>query len=229
MLPVIFSYAQDISTDGMGDEFKEITGFGRRQSGFEGIQTYSTHTVNGSQFFMANWYPGSITTADNQKVGKSYLFLYDKVRQEVFIKPEKIDYVILADKSQVKSFTIIADKPHQFVQAAVYDSTLKGDFFEALVDNNNYSLLKLIQTTYEKANTNDIEKVKQGEFNDSFVDHVTYYLYHNNKLQKIEISNRSIYKVLKDNKSKVDEFYNNHDSEERNEGFLMGLVNSLNS
>src|SRR5487761_2008614 len=68
----------------MGAEFKEVATNAGRQ--IQGIQTYSSGKVKGCQFFYPTWTSGSITTKNNQVISKNYTFLYDKVRQDVFIK-----------------------------------------------------------------------------------------------------------------------------------------------
>ncbi len=55
-----------ITSPGMRAEFKQITGYGSRQSGFEGIQTYNSGNVIGSQFFYDDWAQGLVTTTNNE-------------------------------------------------------------------------------------------------------------------------------------------------------------------
>lgn len=221
-----FSQTSSVS---MRADFKQITKFGKTQSGFEGFQTYSSHNTKGSQFFNDNWNTGSVTTTNKEVIGTGYLFIYDKVRQELFLKLKDSDVVVLADKNQIYSFSIFTDKMHNFRQAALYDPNEKGNFFEILVESDKYTLLKLNKTTFEKANTNDMEKVRSGNFDDEFVDHITYYLYHDNKLHKIKLNEASVRKALKEQKSKVDEFFNLHENDEFSEQLLIALVGVVNS
>lgn len=220
------NYSQ-VSTLGMGKEFKSIAGFGRIQSGFEGLQTYNSGNVNGNQFSTDSWSLGSVTTTDKQVIS-NYLFLYDKVRQELFLKAKDTDLVVLADKNQIISFTINSDKPHTYYHAELYDQEQAGSFFELLVQNNKYTLLKLTKTTFEKANPNDMEKVKQGIFNDAFIDHTTYYIYSNNKAEKVALNQHALNKILKESRTKTDEFFTLHQNDEVNEKLLISLINYLN-
>src|SRR5581483_3033389 len=158
------------STIGMGREFSQLSGLGTRQTGFEGIQTYSSHNAKGSQFFNDGWSMGSVTTANKETINSGYLFIYDKVRQELFLKPKDSDIVVLADKNQIYGFSIFTDKMHNFRQASLYDPNEKGNFLEVLTESEKYTLLKLTKTTFEKANTNDMEKVRSGNLDDEFVD-----------------------------------------------------------
>src|SRR5690349_11908472 len=127
-----YSHAQT-SSIGMQNEFNSITHYGSRQTGFEGLQTYSTHNVNGSQFFNENWSTGSVTSQNKEVFSEGYFFLYDKVRQQLFVKQKDSNLVVLIDKNQISSFTVNTNKPHLFLPASVYDAGNKNDFFEVLV------------------------------------------------------------------------------------------------
>lgn len=228
----VFSQA---TTVGMGQEFKQLSGEIGTNIGYEGIQTYSSNIVKGSQFFYPGWENGSVTTTDNQIINNNYLFLFDKVRQLLFIKEvakessEDPRDILAVDQSKVFLFTLNTDKPHNFVKAALYDSSLAGKFFEILIQNENYSLFKLTETKFQKADKQDMVAVKNGELSDAFVDHNSYYVYHNHQLQKVVLRENSIRKILKDDKTKVNDYFNvNQSNEEINEDFLVGLVNALN-
>src|ERR1700722_2618567 len=136
-----------LENSAMADEFKEVSKFGIRQTGFEGIQTYNSGIVNGSQFFSPSWSAGTVTTTANETFGKGYSFLFDKVRQELFMKWKDSPVILLADKSQINSFTLHTDKDHCFVASGIYDPSKKGDFFEVLAKSDTgWTLLKQIKT-----------------------------------------------------------------------------------
>jgi len=220
--------AQDKNDLSMTVDFKNISGLGRMQS-TDAFQSYKSTSATGSQFYNTTWTEGTVTTATNEVIN-NYLLLYDKVRQELFIRPKDTSIVIQADKSQVKCFTLSTDKPHLFVQAATYDHTLDNNFFEVLVPavNTNYALLKLTKTTFEKADYNDVLKVKNGEVNDAFVDNVSYYIYHNGTLTKTALKQKAVEKALQGEKVKVDAFFNAHQNDDLNEQLLTKLVTALN-
>ncbi len=74
-----------------------------------------------------------------------------------------------------------------------------------------------------------MEKVKQGEFNDKFTDHITYYIYPNNKCEKITLKENSLRKILKDQQNKIENFFNLHQNDETNEQLLIHLIDYVNS
>jgi hypothetical protein len=218
-----------VVADAMGDEFKEVSKFGARQSGFEGIQTYHSNNVEGSQFFSPNWASGTVTTINNEKIGKNYLFLYDKVRQELFMKWKDSSFILLADKNQVSAFTLNTDRTHTFVAAGSYDPSNKGNYFEVLVKSDKgYSLLKLIKTKFVKGDERDIEKQRLGEIYDSFQDQVTYYIVANGTIQPVTLRKANILKVLAPVRGKASEYFDQHDNSALDESFLTGLVESIN-
>jgi hypothetical protein len=228
-LPVMAQSDANISQD-----FKQLSGeTGRQQSGFENLQSYNSG-IKGNQFFYPGWTAGSVTTNDNKTIdSKDYVYLFDKVRQVLFITGSKTqvktqDNVLTADPDKLKAFTLITDKPHYFIKASVYDSSLKSDFFEVLVESDNYTLLKLTTTTFQKADEHDMLAMKNGNFSDEFVDNIVYYIYHNSKLEKVNLKEYSLRKTLKEEKTKVDNYFNMHQNDEMSEDLLIDLINYLN-
>ena len=230
-LPLMAQSDADISQDFKQMSTEEI---GKQQSGFENLQSYNSGT-KGTQFFYPGWAQGSVTTNDNKTIdSKDYLYLFDKVRQVLFITGSKTqvktrDNVLTADPDKLKAFTLITDKLHYFIKASVYDSSLKNDFFEVLVESDNYTLLKLTTASFQKADEHDMLAMKNGDFSDEFVDNITYYIYHNNKLEKVNLTEYSLRKILKEEKTKVDNYFNMHQNDEMSEDLLIGLVNYLNA
>src|ERR1035437_9174826 len=75
-LSVIFTKAQE-SPVGMKDEFNTVSKYtSRSQTGFEGLQGYSSGQAIGSQFFWPNWSKGQVVTINNDTIKNNYLFLY---------------------------------------------------------------------------------------------------------------------------------------------------------
>jgi len=221
------AYAQ-VENAEMGADFKEISKFGSRASGFEGFNTYHSGTVEGSQFYFPNWSAGAVFTLTNEKIGKNFLFLYDKVRQELFIKMKDSSTVLLADKTQISSFILSTNGTHTFVPSATYDPSHAGNFFEMLVKNERgYTLLKLVKAKFVKADERDMEKQRLGEIYDSFQDQITYYIYNNGALQPVTFKERSILKALAPVKDKASGYLNQH-SGTVDEPYLISLIEFVN-
>lgn len=227
--------AQFIPTPSMQSDFKEIAKFSGRQNGYEAVQTYSSGNIKGSQFFFQGFTDGSVTTTNNEVLKGIYQFLFDKVRQEFFIisKSDKRDppEVLLAEKSQVKSFTLLTDRDHLFVPARTYDPANTVDFYEVLEkDDSGYTLLKSIKTTFVKFDNRDIEKIKRGDFYDEFVDKITYYIsYKSSKPQSISLKKRNMINAFPEaKKAAVQSFQEDHSQDDVNEQYLINLVQAVN-
>jgi hypothetical protein len=220
-----------IVADDMNDEFKEISKYGSRQSGFEGFQTYHSGHVEGNQFFNPTWSTGSVTTISNEQFGKNYMFLYDKVRQELFLKWKDSSFVLLADKNMITGFTLNTDRTHSFVAAGAYDPANKGNFFEVLLKSDKgYSLYKLTKTKFVKADERDMEKQKLGDIYDTFVDEITYYLVKDSVVKTLALRKNSVLKALPPPlKDKVSTFFNQHSGGPLDEELLIGAIEFLNS
>jgi len=228
---IIISYntvsSQTTTGASIQKDFGMISNLGKAQSGFESFQTYSAKDVNGSQFLPDTWSNGSVTTNTNITISSGYLFLYDKVRQTLYIRPKDSNMIVVAEKSEINFFTLNATETYSFAKASIYDSSASASFFQVLI-SGNYTLLKSINTSFEKANPNDLERAHSGDHRDAFIDKETYYVYHNGKLQKIKLTENSIRRIFTDNSSALNNYLNLHQADEINETFLENLVSSLN-
>jgi len=229
LLACSVTYSQVVN-DEMGQDFKDVSKFGSRQSGFEGLQTYHSGNVEGSQFFSPDWTTGTVTMITNEQFGKNYLFLYDKVRQELFIKPKDSSVVLLADKDRIGAFTLNTDKVHSFVPASAYDPSNTGNFFEVLVKSDKgYSLFKLIRTRFVKADQHrDMMSQATGEVNDAFQDQITYYIIKDGIVHAAALRKNSILKALPSVKGKASEYFDNHSDSPIDESLLIGAILYVN-
>lgn len=207
-------------------EFKQVMSNG----GTNGIQTYSTGEVKGSQFFVPNWTTGSVTTKSNQVISNNYLFLYDKVRQQLFIKQADSSVILTGEKDQISGFTLNGDRVYNFVSASAYDPSDKTNFYEVLSsDNKGYSLLKLVKANFVKADQTDMLRMKDGDIYDKFVDDISYYISYDNGIpKKITFKEKSIAKAFPALKEKLTAYFDQHDCQSGNENFLINAVKSFN-
>ena len=231
--------AQYNQTPGMGDEFKRIAGAGKTslQHG-EGFQSYSSQKTEGSQFFNPEWANGYIISTGNQLIkDSSFQFKFDQVRHELFITnkasihPVSTGEILMADKSQIRSFAIITDKEHFFVAGRNYSTENPDDFYELLVKNDSaYTLLKYVKTKFVKFDNGDIEKVKKGEFYDEFVEKTLYYIsFRSSSPQLVDFREKTIiHAVPLAKKVTIEEYFSNNSQQVENDGFLVNLFKALN-
>jgi len=76
---------------------------------------YYTHDIRGNQFYSSGWVTGRVTNTRNEVFANGYLFLYDKVRQLLFIKERDSSDIFLSDKNKIRSFTLNTGRVHNFV------------------------------------------------------------------------------------------------------------------
>ena len=233
---VTVSNAQSTSVDLMQGNFKQMSLFKGNNTGYQGFQTYGAQNVRGSQFFYPGFQDGSVTTINNEQLTGIYQFLFDKVRQELFItsKTDKSSSpeVLVAEKQQVKSFSITTDREHTFVAARIYDPSNTTDFYELLNKNDSpYTLLKAVKTTFVKMDYRDLEKVKHGDIYDEFVDKTSYYVsYKSGKPREISFRKKNLANAFQaDKKILIENYIDNHPNDDVDEGYLLNLVYSANN
>ena len=216
----------------MGQEFAELAAHqGYASNGFSAYQKYTSGQINGSQFFLPGWSKGEVVTIHNEVYNEPLEFLYDKVRQEVFIRKRDSALVLLANKDEIQSFSLKDNQGTQynFVNSKLYTDETPEVFYQVLVyDSTKLSLLKYIKTTLVKADYHDMMKVKEGEVNDAFIDKYIYYIVKaDGVLQPIELKTKSLKKVFGEMNIPYQNYMKIH-YEPVNEEYLVNMVKELN-
>ncbi len=236
VMAVSLANAQGSLTPGnvaMREDFNSISKSGSRQTSSQVIQSYSNNEVKGSQFFYPNWAPGNVVTTNNETITNNYLFLFDRVRHELFIKLKDSDVVLTADKTQIASFTLNTDKAHLFVPDTKFNKTPGKTihFYEVIeMNDNGYSFFKFVDSKFVKSDPNDMMKVKSGDFCDEYVDNTTYYVFcPETGLNKISFKEQSVLKAVDASKQeRAKNYFSAHNSERIDENFVSNLVKMLN-
>lgn len=215
----------------MGANFADISKFSMHGTGYEGFQTYSSNNVEGSPYYTPSWTTGSVTTLSKETFAGNLVFLYDKLKQQLYIKAKDSATVIQADKSQISSFSLNTNSgTHTFVPAWSYTPANNSDFFEVLLKTDKgYSLLKQTKSKFVKADPRDMEKQRLGEVYDSYQDQVSYFVHGaDGSLVAVSLKEKSLEKALAPVKDKVANYYDQHRDSDLNENYLVGLLQSLN-
>jgi hypothetical protein len=216
----------------MGQEFADLAAHqGYASNGFSAYQNYTSGQVNGSQFFLPGWSKGEVVTVHKEVYNEDLQFIYDKVRQEIFIRKKDSSMTLLANKDEIVSFSLKDDqgKQYNFVNSKLYTDETPEVFYQVLVyDSTKLTLLKYIKTIYVKADYHDMMKVKEGEVNDAFVDKYIYYIVKaDGMLQPVELKNKSVKKVFSELNLPYQKYMNDH-YQPVNEEYLIDMVNQLN-
>ena len=216
----------------MGQEFADLAAHqGYASNGFSAYQNYTSGQVNGSQFFLPGWSKGEVVTVHKEIYNEDLQFIYDKVRQEIFIRKKDSSMTLLANKDEIASFSLKDDqgKQYNFVNSKRYSDETPEVFYQVLVyDSAKLTLLKYIKTIYVKADYHDMMKVKEGEVNDAYVDKYIYYIVKaDGMLQPVELKNKSVKKVFSELNLPYQKYMNDH-YQPVNEDYLVDMVKQMN-
>jgi hypothetical protein len=216
----------------MGQEFAELAAHqGYASNGFSAYQNYTSSQVNGSQFFLPNWSRGEVITIRKEVYNEDLQFIYDKVRQEIFIRKKDSALILLANKDEIESFSLKDEQGTQynFVNSKLFTDESPQVFYQVLVyDSSKLSVLKYIKTTFVKADYHDMMKVKEGEVYDAFVDKYVYYIVKaDSGLQPVELKTKSVKKVFGEMNIPYQNYMKIH-YQPVNEEYLIEMVKQLN-
>jgi hypothetical protein len=217
----------------MGQEFAELAAHqGYASNGFSAYQNYTSGEVNGSQFFLPAWSKGEVVTIHKEVYNEDLQFIYDKVRQEIFIRKNDSSLILLANKDEIASFCLKDDqgKRYNFINSKMFTDETPEVFYQVLVyDSAGISLLKYIKTTLEKADMRDMMKVKEGDINDAFVDKNTYYIIKpKSLLTPVQLKTKSLRKSFEELGINAEAYLNIHPQGFIDEEYLIEMVKHLN-
>ena len=226
------SLSAQVTNVAMGQEFAELAAHqGYASNGFSAYQNYTSGEINGDQFFLPGWSKGEIVTTHKEVYYEDLQFLYDKVRQEIFIRKKDSALVLLANKDEIQSFNLKDEqgKQYNFVNSKLFTDETPEVFYQVLVyDSNKLSLLKYIKTTFVKADYHDMMKVKEGEVYDAFVDKDIYYIVQSDGVLKpVELKTKSLKKVFGEMNIPYQDYMKIH-YQPVNEEYLIEMVKQLN-
>ena len=217
----------------MGQEFAELAAHqGYASNGFSAYQNYTSGQVNGSQFFLPTWSKGEVVTIHKEVYNEDLQFIYDKVRQEIFIRKNDSSLILLANKDEIESFSLKDDQGNRynFINSKMFRDETPEVFYQVLVyDSAGISLLKYIKTTLEKADMRDMMKVKEGDIDDAFVDKNTYYIIKPKSfLIPVQLKTKSLKKSFEELGINAEAYLNIHPQGFIDEEYLIEMVKHLN-
>jgi hypothetical protein len=226
----LIAYTQTFSpTLSSGNEFDIF-----QKSGGGGIAAFKTNyssDVKGSQFFLPDWETGEVVSTKQESYRLGLEFIYDKVRQELFVRNKGSETVLTANKEEIHSFSLDdgSNGPLNFLSSKVFTGKNPIVFYQVLVlDSSKVSFYKLTSTRFVRADPTDMMKEKQGDVRDEFVDKYSYYLANQNgALKPVELKAKSIKKVLEEFRINGETYLREH-SEPQDEKYFIEMIKSLN-
>jgi hypothetical protein len=233
MMMSVATLSAQVTNVAMGQEFAELAAHqGYASNGFSAYQSYTSSQINGSQFFLPEWSSGEVITIRQEIYSQDLQFLYDKVRQELFVRKKDSAMILLTNKDEVKSFKLKNDEGEQFIflNSKYFTGERPEVFYQMLInDSANLTLIKYIKTTLEKADTRDMMKVREGEINDAFVDKNTYYIVGPKSIQiPVQLKSRSLKNAFAELGINADTYLKDHPQGIIDENYLVMMVKELN-
>jgi hypothetical protein len=217
----------------MRQEFAELAAHGGLSGqGFAAFQTYSSTQTEGSQFFFPDWADGEVITIRKEAYNAGLQFVYDKVRQELFIRKKDSALILLANKDEIQSFSLKNEDGNQFnfVNSKLFTDDRPEVFYQVLVyDSLALTLLKYINTALVKADLTDMMKQRMGEVYDAFVDKYFYFIFKNGGgLNPVQLKTKSLKKTFADLNMDPEKYLKDNPGI-INEDYLINLVKFFNS
>jgi len=167
---------------------------------------------------------------EDNVISNLLLLMFDKINHDLYFKPKNATEILLADKNQVKKFVINTDGySATFVRGSQIPGAEPDKFYVLLTgDSSGYVLYKIIKTRFIKANKQDLERIKKGDFDDEYRDEFSYYiLSSNNPIKQIKLNIKSILSLLPTESVKVKAYKDQYDQYDVNEKFIKGLIEYL--
>jgi hypothetical protein len=217
----------------MGQEFAELAAHGGLSGkGFAAFQSYSSNQVDGSQFFFPDWSRGEVVTSRKEVFNEGLQFIYDKVRQELFVRKKDSSLILLTNKDEIQSFILKNDRDDHFnfVNSKIFTDERPEVFYQVLVyDSVGLTLLKYTKTSLVKADTRDMMKMREGDVNDAFVDKYTYYVVKpKGMLTTVQLKSKNLKKSFADMGINAESYFNDHPQGIIDEEYLIGMVKQFN-
>lgn len=228
LLSAINCLSQTTTSVSMAQDFSALVKAGG--GGVAAFQSFSSNQVDGSQFFIPDWKPGEIKTTHQDVFNEGFLFLYDKVRQELFIRQKDSSIVLLGNKDEIQSFNLKDNgSQYNFVNSKLFSVARPEVFYQTLIyDSVKLSLFKYTKTTLVKADMSDMMKQREGNVYDAFVDKYFYYIVNGkSEPEPVLLKSKSIKKVFTDLHINGESYMNKH-PEPIDEAYLLNMVNQLN-
>ena len=208
----------------------------RADFGTFAIQTEITITQNpfkqknntlGSSFLFPQWVHGRVINTKGE-VFSDGLFNLDKVSQNLYLRMEDSAVGFLIDNNQLSSIMLQdAKTKYYFEKLPLLKTNL---FYCALVKGSKYALYSLIKTKFIPSNYHTNGMVSTGNLYDEYKDEVIYYIvFGNENFSEINLKKKSIRKVLEGDKTRVENYFNQHGNDNIDEQFLISLIGHLNN
>lgn len=184
--------------------------------------------TRGNRYFFDKWVKGNVTGTNGVIYnGSNMLLNYDKINKKLFLKADST--IIELSSGDIAGFTL-TDKNDSFYFERLKNSTDLNFYQPVYKRENGYSLYKLLDTKFKKADYQTNGIIETGNKYDEYVDVVEYFIISpKQEITKIDFRKKTIEKVLENQSAKVEIFFAEHKREKLNEKFVKDLLIFINS
>ena len=185
------------------------------------------YNAKGTRFLFDDWVKGTVVKNSGEEInGEKYFFNFDKITNNLLVTVDK-QQIIEVYKDSIQAFTF-KSQGEQYVFKKV-PSIQRYKFVQVLISNNDkYSVYKSINTRFVGADYNTNGLTESGRPYDEYVDASKYYIVYKDEIRPVDLKFPSIKRALKENSSRVKDFYADHLLDEVNENYLTSMVKFLN-
>lgn len=183
--------------------------------------------TKGNRYLFDKWVKGSVLGTNGVVYsGSNMLLNYDKIAKKLFLKADST--IIQLSSGDIAGFTLID-------QDSIHFERLKNstdlNFYQPVYKNEKgYSLYKLLETKFKKADYQTNGIIESGNKYDEYVDTEDFFIVTpKQELLKIIFKKKVIGKVLENESSKVDAFFSQHKGEAVDQNFVKQLLEYLNT
>ena len=185
----------------------------------------------GSRYLFDSWVKGKLIDTTGKEINTNdYVFNYDKMTGKLIATQDK-KIVIEINDAVIKSYSLtdLSGKETKFEKSGLINN---DKFLVSLAGekNNKYSLYKLINTKFVKANFVTNGLIESGKKYDEYADTFEYYIVYNSSgiHKKVELKEKLIKKTITEDGEKVKTFFIKHTGDKLNESLLAELILFLN-
>lgn len=185
--------------------------------------------TKGNRYLYERWVEGSVLGTDgNTYEAPKFRYNYDKVSKKLFMLLDSTTVIELSS-ADIAGFHLKGDEGElQFER--LKNSTDLNFYQPVYKDEKGYSLYKLLDTKFKKADYQTNGIIESGNKYDEYVDQVEYFILSaKQELIKIDLKKKSIEKALESQSARVDAFFTEHKKEKIDADFVKALLQSINA
>ena len=185
--------------------------------------------TRGNRYLFDHWVNGTVLGTDGVTYKpKNAQFNYDKIEQKLFMLVDNKTVMELGSGS-IAGFSLTSNDSNFHFERLKNSTNLH--FYQPIYKSEKgYSLYKMTDTEFKKADYQSNGMLESGNKYDEYVDQDSYYiLTSKGELIKIDFKKKSIVRALENESSKVETFFTEHKKDRLDEELVKNLLQYINS